>query len=139
MDKWSIRDAKDSDISFIYSTWLKSYHYDSWTKTISKSVYFDNYKRVIDDLLLNSKVKIACVTLDQDIILGYMVTEYPIVHYTFVKEAFRGLGIAKDLLINSGFEYDEQIIITHRTNTLSDITFNKQNIVFNPFINFKGV
>lgn len=139
MDKWLIREAKHSDISFIYATWLNSYHYDSWTKSIAKSVFFDNYKRIIDELLLNSQVKVACVPADQDIILGYMVSEPDFIHYAFVKEAFRGFGIAKSLLIDSGFSPDDMIVITHRTKKLMDLTGHKNNLIYNPFINFKGV
>lgn len=132
MTQWNIRPAQENDISFIYATWLKSYHYDSWTKSIAKSVYFDNYKLVLDRLLEDSKVLIACTKEDENVILGYCVSEPGIIHYVFVKEAFRMFGIATDLV---GHSIDEQqIIISHRTQSVLPILRTKDFITFNPFV-----
>lgn len=138
MDKWILREPKDSDLSFIYATWLNSYHYDSWTKQIQKSVFFENYKLVIDEILLNSKIKIACLPIDHDIILGYLVYDEPnILHYCFVKNDFRQFGIANSLIAES-LSVKASITITHRTKTLLSIIRAKQNITFNPFKLYKG-
>ncbi len=131
MNNWNIREANPNDIPFIYATWLKSYHYDSWTKSIAKSIYFDNYKLVIDRLLEASQVLIACHPTDENVILGYLVAEPEIIHYCFVKEAFRRFGIAKDLVRAS--EAPETAIISHRTQMALPILRTK-DFIFNPFI-----
>jgi len=136
---WEIRQPKDSDISFIYATWLNSYHYDSWTKQIQKSIFFDNYKLVIDEILNNSKIKIACTKIDQDIILGYLVYDEPhILHYCFVKQDFRRFGIANSLVADS-IDTKSPITITHRTKSILSLLEPKKNISFNPFKLYKGV
>lgn len=139
MNKWHIRDPKDSDISFIYATWLNSYHYDSWTKTIQKSIFFDNYKLVIDEILINAKIKIACLQNDYDIILGYLVYDEPnIIHYCFVKNDFRQFGVANSLMVESK-KHQGLLTITHRTKSVADLLRAKNNFTFNPFKLYKGV
>ena len=134
MEKWNIRLANPNDIPFIYATWLKSYHYDSWTKGIAKSVYFDNYKLVIDRLLGISQVLIACTVVDPEVILGYMVHEPNTLHYCFVKEPFRNFGIAKSLFTKS--ELEPTATITHKTQSVAAIVRHKE-FIFNPFVLYK--
>lgn len=131
MNQWSIRNANQDDISFIYSTWLQSFHYDSWAKQVQKSVFFDNYKRVIDKILLNADVDVACVNDQPNVILGYIVTEPGILHYCFVKEAFRSFGIAKDLFAG---RFENQALVTHKTRTATPIFRKHDKLVFNPFL-----
>lgn len=131
---WNVRPAKPSDIAFIYATWLNSYHYDSWTRSTQKNVFMNNYKLVIDQLLEKAEVLIACTDIDEDVILGYLVYEPNILHYCFVKEAFRAFGIATDLVKHSG---EVNPIITHRTKMI--LPMIKDRYVFNPFKLYKGV
>ncbi len=129
---WKIRNAKNTDIAFIYSNWLNSYHYDSWTRTVKKSIFFDNYKKVIDAILLNATVDIACSPANEDTIWGFIVYEPKIIHYTFVMESFRKFGIFTDLY-STHFNKDEEITITHQTRSIGPIIQANKNLVFNPF------
>ncbi len=135
MENWKVRKANPDDISFIYATWLKSYHYDSWTRSIAKSVYFDNYKLVIDRLLNQSEVLVACHPTDENVILGYCVFEPNLIHYMFIKEAFRRFGIATDLIKKAGVK--ESATITHKTQMAIPI-LRRKDFIFNPFILYKG-
>lgn len=137
MSKWILREPKKTDIPFIYQTWLNSFRYDSWSKATAKSVFFDHYKLVIDEILSNSKTLIACLPEDEDIILGYLVYESQIIHYIFVKNDFRKYGIAANL-VNHSMDLEQPITITHRTKTALPILNNK-NWIFNPFKLYKGV
>lgn len=130
---WKIRSANKTDISFIYTTWLKSYYYNSWTKATSKTTFFNNYTQIIDNILLRANIDVACLPDKENIILGYMVSEIGIIHYAFTKENFTKYGIAKSLYLNH-FKEDEKIDVTHKTRLVSPI-FNKHtNLNFNPFL-----
>lgn len=95
---YSIRDAVKEDESFIYSTWLLGLrHGNKWFLSIDKETYFQKYKHVIGMLLAKSTIKIACLNEDPDVALGYIVYSGNTVHYTFIKKAWRRLGIAKAL------------------------------------------
>lgn len=132
---WTIRAPNKNDIPFIYATWLNSFYLDSWAKSITKTIFFENYKRVVDHILQSATVTIACSQEDPNVIFGYLVSEPGVAHYCFVKEAFRSFGIAKDLY-NKAFDSDEKIQITHRTRKLNPIFNKKQSLIFNPLILF---
>jgi GNAT superfamily N-acetyltransferase len=61
-----------------------------------------------------SRVTIAVSATDPDQIFGYIVSEPGVVHYLFVKETFRRMGIGKALL-TSALDDDCEFIYTFRT------------------------
>ena len=139
-EQWVIRKANPSDISFIYSTWLKSYRHNSAVgkSGIRKSVYFENYREVVDHLLQKSTVFVACLPDELDVVLGYLVFEERVIHYCFVKEAFRLLEIATDLIRFADFPQNKETYYTHVTNNLSRVISQKfPNFTYNPFIIYK--
>lgn len=136
MQPWLIREPFKDDISFIYATWLNSLYTDSWMRSIRKSVYFDNYKKVLDRILLRAKITIACKPDDPTVIFGYLISEPGIVHYSFVKDAFRKLGVAKSLYKHV-FPNGEKPEITHKTRCLDYIlTTHENEYMFNPILLF---
>lgn len=136
---WKIRSATSEDISFIYATWLPSYFVDtSYYKTVRNRIYYTNYREVIDNILLNARIDVACKEDEPNVIFGYMVSEPEIAHYIFIKEPFRGFKIARALYSNR-FGKDDLVIITHQTKHLRPLIEHKENIVFNPFKLYKGM
>lgn len=113
-----IRSPEPEDISFIYSTWLKSYQRSSDNK-ISGSSYFRFQKNLIAQILDRSLVSIACDPLDSRI-YSYAVYEILgnilVLHWIYTKFPFRSFGFAGDILraIYSNNELEKEIIITHR-------------------------
>lgn len=94
-----IRDAQGTDLPFIYSTWLKNLYYGShWFREIDKDRYFDKYKRVVTSLITHSTVKIACLSSEPEVIIGYVVYRGDTLHWVYVKKAWRQMGIAKELV-----------------------------------------
>ena len=137
-----IRPANGDDIAFIYSTWLRSLRYDSaLRKTTQKSVFFQNYQLVLDSILNAPKTRIliACLSSDPNVIFGYLVHGPSTAHYCFVKDAFRGLKIAKTLLAEAFGNTDGTIQVTHITKTAEPIVFNNPRFSYNPFLLYKGV
>lgn len=146
MNTWAIRDPKEADISFIYATWLNSYYSDSHyayynndqaRNCVRKTIYFESYRQIIDHILLDAKVKVACKQDDEDVIFGYLVHEPKLIHYCFVKDAFRGLGVAKSLLesADNAFEFE----CTHLTKRLQPYLRRNKHITFNPYKLYKGI
>ncbi len=133
-DKWIIRPYHKDDSAFMYSTWLNSYHYDSWARTTSKTVFFTQYKQVIDNILTRSMFTVAALKDDPEVILGYLISEPGIVHYLFVKEAFRKFGIATSLV--KAVLQEDRFIITHKTQRAKLAIKNKEHITYNPFLLF---
>lgn len=137
----NIRPANPSDISFIYSTWLKSFKYDSILgKSLRSSVFFTNYREVIDYILEDddTEVNILYTPENENVILGYIVYTQKnyFLHYVYVKEDFRQFGVARQLLKSCLFD-SEVIEYTHLTFTAQKILQNQSGFVYNPFNLYK--
>lgn len=93
------RSYEPGDESFIKSTWLRGLYYgNEWFKKIEKKTFFDKYKVVVDHLLKNSEVKVACLENDPEVIVGYRVSKDDTLHWVYVKLSWRNLGVGKALL-----------------------------------------
>jgi GNAT superfamily N-acetyltransferase len=135
--EWTIRPAVGNDLAFIYSCWLNSYRSDSHIgSTCRKSVYYDSYNQVIDRILdeAYTLVRVAVDPNDENVIYGYAVYDPSTIHYVFVKEAFRELGIAASLLehaLKTTTEY------SHRTRCVAELLNEHRELTYNPFSLFK--
>lgn len=109
------RQGQEGDINFIYATWLQALYYgNGWSRNVEpvagapvdiyssmdRDVFFKNYNNIIQKILIKPSVSvnIACLIEDPDVILGYSVTEPEVLHFVFVKDVWRRMGIARDLI-----------------------------------------
>lgn len=134
--QWLIRDAVPGDLAFIYNSWLLSYRDDSiLALDTSRTIFFDQYSLVVDNLLETSNVLVACKQDEENVIFGYLVYEGKVAHYAFVKEAFRELGIAQSLVAEAFGEGElSQLICTHRTQSSKPIFEDHKFLIYNPFL-----
>ncbi len=126
-----IRGATKSDMSFIYSTWLRGvYHGCSYYSKMESRAFYSSYTRLIAIVLVPASVRIACLPTDPDVIIGYAVIGFTkdVIHWVYVKSAFRKQGVAKELLKDVTFD-----TVTHITDMSSDI-IDKKKFKFNPFL-----
>lgn len=96
------REFRESDKAFIISTWAKGQLYgEPYFAGIPASVYFDKFPKYIKAVLASpaAKVNIACLSEDEDVILGYcVITHGKALIWAFVKSPWRGQGIARSLI-----------------------------------------
>jgi predicted GNAT family N-acyltransferase len=119
--------------NFIYSRYLRSLKYgNDWFGEIDPDAYYKVYHLLCEKMLLNpaSIIRIAQLTDDDDLILGFSISRNPdILDYVYVKREVRNNGIGKSLLPKT-FN-----IITHLTKQALQIRASKyKGTVFNPFI-----
>lgn len=131
-DLISVREVLPEDKNFIYATFLRGLYYgESWFSVIDKSVFMDNYHKVIEHILNNPNtlIKVACLKDTPSAILGYSVItkDNTVAHFCFVKKAWRGIGIATQLVPTT------VTTITHLTKTGLSL-LKKKDLTFNPFI-----
>lgn len=127
-----IRDVIESDRNFILATFLKGLRYGNDTfGLIDSKVYFSEYQKIIDAILRHpdTSVAVACLKDDKQVILGYSIFNLSksLLHFTFVKSAWRGIGIAKSLFP------EKTTTVTHITKTGASIIRKSSKLVFNPF------
>lgn len=110
------RPLKESDLGFLYNSWLKSYRNSKLTKSWKNEAYFAAQAQTIEALLKRSDVRVAVDPDSDGHIYGYIVRDafHPkVVHFLYVKQTFRRLGIARSLLSEIGVGRKEDCYTTH--------------------------
>lgn len=131
---YKIRQAKGEDLSFIYDTWLKSFRYDSpLGKSCKNSIFFNEYKEVLDRILSQAETLVAHSSDNEDHIFAYLTFQPGILHYMFCKEAFRRMGIGRALYLSAFSDELAKIDHTHRTGMVSEWLRLRDNMTHNPF------
>lgn len=127
------KDLPKQYIPFVFSKWLRSLRFGNRLfKQIDSDEYYKNYSIFIDRLLQkpSSIIRMAILTDDRDVILGFSVNREDILDYIFVQREFRGIGIATKL-------FPEEITtFTHLTLIAIDAWNTNpklKHLKFNPF------
>lgn len=126
---FTIRDYKPFDKNFIMASFLRGVYYgNKFYGMTPKDDFMNNYKHVGESLIANAKIRVACLPDDPDVILGYCITSSSdeIIHWCFVKTAWRRQGILKAMLPNT--------VTTNTHFTELSLTLrHKMKLTFNPF------
>lgn len=130
--KTIMREANENDLSFIFSSWLKSYR--NTQKHVDSGVYFSGQHKLIELILQKSHAVIICPEDDQETILGYMVYSGNTLHWIYVKSVFRNLGMAKTLLTLIPFVQQ----YSHFTAAVYFL-FPDKTVQFNPYAHLENL
>lgn len=125
----------ESDEAFVYSTWLKNYKHSSYfAKRIRPMVFFKGHRVLVDHLLKKESAKtlVAHPKNDPDTILGYLTFEPQVVHFVFVKDPFRKMGIATVLLRAAQIEL-ETATFTHWTFPVDEFVRRWPGMTYDPY------
>lgn len=136
-----LRAFESADTAFLFSSWLKSYRDAPAVAGIPNSLYYAGQHALIERLLGQSAVIVACSSEDPSQIMGYGVgrlsngpTGHAALHWLYVKHPFRGFGIAKAIegALVAGAT---TVSYTHRVKAC-DRLMRSRPYVFNPFLLF---
>jgi len=93
------------DTGLIYSSYPKGVYYGSFTPIDTpKDKWFKAFYIEMQDQLKTSTVSIACMSDNEDVIIGYSIVTGTCLEFVYVKEQFRNQGIARLLLKNHPIE-----------------------------------
>ena len=133
------RAATQEDVSFIFNSWLKSYRNSLFSKNISNTIYYTEQHKLIERLISENKVIVACNTEDPNQLFGYIcsgeVEGFYICHYVYVKHTYRNMGIGKQLLKESSHNPLVASLYTHHTR-IADRLAPKNNLIYHPYLAF---
>lgn len=98
-----VRPVAKDDWALIYSSWKKSHRgrrKERQRSAVPPVEYYHRMQRRIDACLARegAEVIVACDADDPDFILGWACVEGDVLHYVYVRQAARGLGVARKLL-----------------------------------------
>lgn len=139
-----IRTAESDEYNFVISNWLKNYQqYSNFAKRIPRDVFFKNHEQIIKKVLSRTGSAVA-IDPTEDLLLGFMCWEYteddiPVIHYIFIKEAFRKFGIANKII--QKYELDlNNAMFTHWTKDCDwmvgtyKVKGKYPKLVYNPYL-----
>jgi hypothetical protein len=129
--KYKAGELPEQYSAMIYSRFLRSLRKDNqYFKLIDRKAYFTIYRAYAQSLIARPQavIKLAVLTDNVDIVLGFCLIEPNKLHYVHVNEECRQIGIGKSLLSES---FD---IFTHITNLGMLLWTSKhKTAIFNPF------
>ncbi len=141
--KFILRETTAQDIPFIFNSWLKSFRSNEDSTRMSNSVYFGHFKPLVERLLEQASIVIACNPDDGAQIYGYAVFDQSedvnifVLHYLYVKYPFRNLGIAHGILSQVYLKLSEEPFLCTFAGRVFDALKEQYLITYNPFLRDK--
>lgn len=132
--EFTLRPHRASDLNFIQNSWGSSYYKGAeYVEFMSPKEFNLQHRPVREDILRRpgAAIIVACNTKDEDHILGWVIVEKRIgdglvLHYLYVKEAFKGEGVSDELLKKA--LPDKPIMVTHMTDRARKIIGKKKSL-----------
>ena len=117
---------------------------DSWVKTVAAappwstpppppSIMKYHHDIILKKLIPSSVITFACDPGDPDTVWGWICFDGELLHFIYVKNAFRGFGIG-GALFRSAFDAD-RLKVSHRTDSLF-MAFPGVDFKWNPYMMF---
>lgn len=137
-DRIEIRKYRESDRPFLTSTWLRNYKFSSYfAKRIKHEVFFKGHQAIIDRLLKKPSVTVlmACDKNHDDTMIGYLAYEpgeHPTIHFIYVKDTFRMMGIARALFNFAALD-PEKIRFSHWTFVTDEFMRRWPSMIHDPY------
>lgn len=124
------RPATPADLRFVAHSWFESYRRGGG----APQVRFDTYKAgqgaLIDRLLAAAPTTVAFNPIEPDEICGWMCGDRSTIHFVYVKQAYRRMGIARALVspvLAAGPAF------THATRIGTSLA-SRAGLSFNPYL-----
>jgi len=134
---FKIRPPKPSDLNFIFATFSNAMKTDSdLGRSCRSSVFFPNFQKIIDNLLSNAKILIACSPEEENVIVSYLIYDPNRLYFAFTRPSCRKQGLAREL-IHSAFPHAKQLFFTLNTNDAKKISRIHPELIYDPFVLFK--
>lgn len=131
------RAATQEDVGFIFNSWLKSFRNSMHAKFISNTIYYTEHHKLVERLLKENKVVVACNPEDPNQLYGYIcaseVEGFFVCHYVYVKQTYRNMGLGKELLAQFNHEPTKAGLYTHHTR-IADRLAPRYNLVYHPYL-----
>ncbi len=138
----TLRQIRPTDISFVFSSWLKSYRTSYFAMKVANEIYFREHQKIIEMAIACGEVTVAVNQEDDDQILGFICYEphrfnsLLTVHYIYVKSPYRKLGVGHELMEDalhmSGHDKKLPIVTTHISKLFDE--FVSMAYAYNPYL-----
>ena len=137
--KWSLRPLNDGDVSFVFSSFLKSCREAPAFQEIPNHIYFAKMHERMEATLDGPQTFtiVACDPSEPDVVFGYIVGELVrddlVIHYTYVKHALRGFGLGK-AMEGELLKIPHQKVYYSMRTRVSDSLNRSRRYIYDPFL-----
>lgn len=132
-----LRPFVTDDARCVVSDWVRSYASNRVGPPLLGPVYKAGQTALVERLLKRCDVLVATHADTPDLILGWCVAERHsdalLVHFAYVKSAFRRLGVASLLLAGFGWGRGQPLHYTHHV-AFTKTHGRRMGAVFNPYL-----
>lgn len=96
--------------------------------------YYKTYEPILKSTLKCTDTYIASLREDEDVIVAYLNINHDndILNYIYVKDAWRGIGVAK--LLMQAAEPKNPCYFTHWTDQTQSLINKHKEFIYNPFL-----
>lgn len=115
-----MRGLRGADYGFVKDSWWRSYRDSRKGDGVNPSLRwvrvrdFENgMDRLIDRLILSADFAVCCKDINLDKIYGWGCASNGVLHYVYVKEPFRRIGIGREIVAALGLK--PPLVATHWT------------------------
>ncbi len=144
-----LRRGENGDVPFITSSWLKSFRDAPSVAGVPNTAYYYYQHKILEEILPDAEVWVACNVDRHDQALGWICAfpakEALILHYCYVKQPFRRLGVAEMLFRHLRRRFPGgEVMFTHKSPLFWKRAKNgeesffkkarKRGFVYNPFL-----
>lgn len=129
-----LRGYQPEDKNFIFDSYLRNYYSSMTGYKPESSVFFPGQQRLLEKLIENDNAVfvIACSSDEPDIIFGWSLFSMDkTLHYVFVKEAYRRMGLSSKMLRHVLKEKTD-LVVSHWNKDCA-ILRRKFKLVYNPY------
>lgn len=94
------RAPRASDVAWVKQTWVRGYRKSPVAKLVPQEVYGRGQDAVANRLLARSTVTVACLSGDDDTIVGWAALDIdlPVVHFVYITPPARRQGVCRRLI-----------------------------------------
>lgn len=133
----AFRPAVTDDYPYIIQTWGRIFHEVHPTNFIPNEIYFEHQNALINRILSQCPVIVACIDDDPSQIVGYLVAQQHddsniLVHWGCVKGIYRRQKVMKGLLEQLDYQ-NKNLICTHYFGLFKQLK-ERYNLIYDPTI-----
>lgn len=126
-DLIEVRAAEKDDKNFVIHSWLRSLRsFEPFYRTMTGETFFREHTKRVENALDRGYCLVVCPRDHPKIIAGYIVWETriddTIIHYVYIKEQYRKMGIAS--LLMDTVNTDRNLVASARGIAFKDIPYN---------------
>lgn len=132
-----IRSIIETDVPFIFNSWLKAFRNSRFAAPVNQNVYFSEQHKLVEKLLGRATTLVVGAASDPATVYGYVCYEYIqgvfVLHFAYVKHDFRTLGLFKTLMDATKHDFSTLGMYTHQIRG-GYVLEDKYNLVYSPYL-----